>query len=288
MSPSPRLWWLSTTLSALVPGLGQVYNGQLLRGAVLFLVLVLSGLATLGWVLLTTTIYLWLMLPLLLVVLLHLAIITDAMVVSRRSCDYQLTRVNRIWVYVVFSVLVLLLLQLTQTSVVHHCFAMHRVRIASRLTGVVEGDLVLVNRLAYGIRSEHDERFSTHGHLPHLLEPMYYLPSNHEAQAPRLGSFLAAAGQRVSFEGPILRLDRSRTVKLPASVLLDTQDAETPLLVPEGLLCLLRSVELQGDERVALDLIPWENVLGRPLLVVFSWNKTSATIRLKRIGIPFV
>jgi len=285
VSVSPRLWWLSSTLSAVVPGLGQVYNGQLVRGSLLCVLLIGLGVSSLIWVLVTTTLYLWLMLPLLLVALLHLVIITDAMLVSRRLGAFVPGKVNRIWVYTVFSCLVLVLLQLTQTMVLRRCFAVCVVATPSRLTGVLPGDWVLVNRLAFAVPPEHESQAAWLARRPRLLEPVCYLPPS-EATTPRIGSFLAAAGQSVGFDGPLLRLDRARTVMLPGIVTPGSGSLEKPLRIPEHHLAILFDEQVDGDTHITIDLPRVRDTIGRPMLVFFSWDAHRARVRVRRIGIP--
>ncbi|MBZ2165905.1 hypothetical protein [Methanobacterium spitsbergense] len=47
--------WIAVLLSFLIVGLGQVYNGQILKGLILFICAIVTGLLTfilIGWILL--------------------------------------------------------------------------------------------------------------------------------------------------------------------------------------------------------------------------------------------
>lgn len=98
----PRKWWLAGLLSLLVPGVGQVYNGQLVKGIVLFVLpLVYLPIAS---ILLNDHFSYVLMVSLLAIAVLYrLGVVVDAIVVaSRYRFGYAVKKYNSAVLYVVF------------------------------------------------------------------------------------------------------------------------------------------------------------------------------------------
>ena len=116
----PRRWWLAGLLSFLVPGLGQVYNGQETKGLFFYV-----GLSVWGGFLISLVYYLLkppitpmnigiiCLLALVSLILLILIIFESIRTARRISSDYTLKRYNRWYVYL----LVILIVSLVDYSV---------------------------------------------------------------------------------------------------------------------------------------------------------------------------
>ena len=282
MPATKRIWWLAATLSMCVPGLGQVYNGQLLRGTLVCLLMAGSGLGTLLWVLMRGALFLWVTVPLLLLLLVHIWIITDATVVARRSTEqYQLRRWNHPAVYTIFTVAVLLLFSLAEKLVVERCFQVWQVPVTSYDGVLQEGDHVLVNRLAFGLTGEPGSAPAGWWRDPEPGEALLYrLPSEPQQLLP--GRCLATSGQTVSISSGQVTVDEQHRTYLPSRVAggLPVRTYQ----VPEQQLCVLS--EQLADLLDPIEMLDRAALVGQPMLVLWSVDQATNAARFDRIGIP--
>jgi signal peptidase I len=267
-----------------VPGLGQVYNGQLLRGILLCLAMLGVGLGSLVWILTQGALFLWLALPMILLLLIHIWIITDAMVVARRLSQYVLRPVNRVAVYAAFSVVVLAALQAGQIMVVRLCFASYKLTAIS-LDGTLQpGDTVLCNRLAFGLVA------------PDRSEPLMWWrdPGTHEVvlfrstddpQQVSPGRMVATAGQKVELGQAALTVDGVVTSFLANGFVSAGRHRRT-FEVPAGRLCILNDSVADRVPTYEAVVVPKVDIIGQPMLVYWSWDEAAQQVRRERIGIP--
>jgi signal peptidase I len=288
MKPA-RLWWLAATLSMVVPGLGQVYNGQLARGIVLCLLMIASAVVSLLWLLVRGAFYLWLALPLVLLLLIHIWIITDAMMVARRlPKSYQCRPCNRIAVYIVFSALVLGAFQLSQHLVVRIGFASYPIDTPNPDSSFEPGDLVLCNRLAYGLVDPE---------APLTAQPtlwwrdpipkevvLYRSPGCQDKVLP--GRFMACEGQRVELSPTALKIDGVPMAFTSDLLTAAQRGGREAFTVPRGHLCMLRSYLEDGSIRYQPEVVTRTSLVGKPLLIYWSRDIEKKRVRTERIGLP--
>ena len=149
---SRRRPWLAVTLSLMMPGLGHVYGGRLVRGLV-FLSLCLIPVVFLqaGMVLQYSNISMSAVIAAIIVAnLMALVAIVDSYRVTRRTRpDYELKDYNRWYVYV-------LLILMNTGSTIEGAFSLRanyleafRVPAASCYPTIIPGDRLLANKIAY-------------------------------------------------------------------------------------------------------------------------------------------
>jgi signal peptidase I len=138
--------WVAALLSSFVPGLGQMYNGQLVRGVLYVIALCVCA------VLLAYTVPLsfnMLLVATLAVLLLWLAIIIEAGAVARRTVAFAPRRYNHWFGYVVYTVVFLLVVQPAVTALVQkYVFDVIEVQASTMSPALIPGDRVLVRRTA--------------------------------------------------------------------------------------------------------------------------------------------
>lgn len=274
----------------LVPGLGQVYNGQLRRGVVMCLLMILLPAALLVWVLVEGMFFLWIAAPMLLLLGIHMWIITEASLVSRRlSADYQLRPCNRIAVYVVYSLVVVVGFHLAQWAVGRWCFEIHRVEASMETMNLVDGDYLLINRLAYGITNEEagtvDRWWRDPGHGGAVL----YVAA--DAGSPvRPGRCLGLPGESVETRGDMIVVQgfavrggmgaRVQWIEPLAPGAIGRQ-------VPEGHVCVLSDRPANGPlTEPILEIVPHARLIGKPMLIFWSVQHDRRLLRADRIGLP--
>ena len=284
MTSAPRIWWLSATLSMLVPGLGQVYNGQLGRGILLCAAMLTAGLGSLLYILVQGLLFLWLALPIMMLLLIHIWIITDAMIVARRLNEYVLKPVNRVAVYIAFSAAVLVVFQAGQVLVARHCFSSYRVTATSLDGTLVPGDSVLSNRLAFGLVSPGRSQPTMWWRTPEPNEAVLYRSANNPDQV-LAGRFVAAAGQRVELGQTALTVDGA-VISFLSDGLTSTGRQRQSFKVPDESLCILHGSAVDSVLTYRAEVIPKGNLVGQPMLVYWSWDEGASRARLERVGIP--
>ena len=148
MTSKPRKWWIAGLLTLVEPGLGQVYNGQGLKGALILAlpILIIPGLILSldtgnmlsfvgGFVLLTMVLY--------------VASFADAVLTARRlSHNYRLKRYNRAAYYLGIVALVMVVSTILTGVVKNNFVKAYRIPTASMEPTLLVGDHILVDRRA--------------------------------------------------------------------------------------------------------------------------------------------
>jgi hypothetical protein len=264
----------------LVPGLGQLYNGQPLRALVMCLLMAGVGLGSLAWILLEDALYLWLAAPLLLVLLVHIWVITDAMVVARKRPDYRLRRCNHLACYLVFCVVVVALAQAIQLSVADACFDSVRLE-AAAFEGTLEaGDRLLVNTLGFGA----GRHLSWLRRVPAVDQPVLVSGADQAGQH-RLGRCIATPSQVVEVANGEISVDG---VLLRDSWLQPMVGATAPVLqrfeVASGQVGVV--IGDAGSSELVVESVAVGDILGLPMMVFWSYDEAEQRIQIERIGIP--
>jgi signal peptidase I len=142
---STRKPWVAVVLSSVVPGLGQMYNGQLLKGALCLVVVCALALPV---AFLVPRSLVWLQLATLAFLLLWLAIIIEAGVTARRiGSAFTPRRYNRWYAYAAVALLFFFGAQPAFASLVSS-YAFDVVPITSNALApvIIKGDYVMVRR----------------------------------------------------------------------------------------------------------------------------------------------
>ena len=192
-----RKWWVAGLLSIVVPGLGQVYNGQAKRGLFLYGLLWVVGLASLGIMLVLPLAPFNIVVPFVILLSAYIYIFIDAMIIARKQGNsYQPRAYNKWYIYLmamfVAVVVVLPVLSYTMRSVLVFPFKIHgRVEDA-----VLPGERILANMFVYGPRLPF-----TKIRLPGLREPepgdIILFKDPHTPSRIRISRCVAVAGQTV-------------------------------------------------------------------------------------------
>jgi len=146
--PKPRRWWLAGLLSLLQPGLGQIYNGQALKGTVIFLVVWVICTVPVSYMLVMHLSVSVLLVGLVLGLAVLAAIVADAIVCARKTGgSYSLKPYNRVFVYIGVFLAFSLVSQVESWVVKTHIIQAFRIPAASMAPTLLVGDHILVNKL---------------------------------------------------------------------------------------------------------------------------------------------
>jgi hypothetical protein len=301
-------WWIAGVASMLIPGLGQVYNRRLARGTWLFLAMLILPLVLLVWVLVRGWLYLWLAVPLLTLLGLHILIITEAMVTGRRltrdggrpphaepgqgradarggvsgGSGRRRSLLARASLYVLFSVVVVVSFQAVQSLAFERAFAVTTITTAQPDLGLDAGDVVLINRLAFGPAA------SLRWRTPRSEQVVVY---RDEGGVGRLGRCVAVAGQTVAISAGVLSIDGHpmRTLRprgFSATTTTPIPDLGPQLIAPESCCVLSAPLEAEPGTPVRVDMVPFTRLIGEAMVIVWSSDPRSGRVRAERLGLP--
>lgn len=146
MNNKPRKWWLAGLLSLLVPGLGQIYNGQARKGIV-FILLQLLLMPVLMLSLNSNYVLICLSGIVLFSVLFYLIVVGDAVTYARkRGSEYQLKKYNKIAVYLGTVILLSVISESAKFLVRNNYVQAFKIPAGSMEPTLLIGDHILVDR----------------------------------------------------------------------------------------------------------------------------------------------
>lgn len=146
MENKPRKWWTAGLLSLIEPGLGQIYNGQALKG-IFFLItpIVLCPLMILS-VNMDNILFL-LILFLISIVFYYIIVISDAIYSGLKfKTDYTLKKYNKIIVYIGVIIFVFIINTIITGFIKNNYIQAYKIPAGSNKPTLQIGDHILVNR----------------------------------------------------------------------------------------------------------------------------------------------
>jgi len=142
-----RRWWLAALLSILAPGLGQVYNGQIRKGAYFYFGLYAASSTAAIWLILEHPSSLVFLLLLAVFALLVLGIIGDAIRTARKIGDRFVPKsYNRIPVYLVIIIVSSLVSTAVGEATKAYLIQAYRISSASMEPTLLVGDYIFIRK----------------------------------------------------------------------------------------------------------------------------------------------
>ena len=314
-----RRWWLAGLLSFLVPGLGQVYNGQETKGLLFYFILSISGGFLISlihfilkppsrpfffWVIFLAVIFISLVL--------YLFIIFEAIYSAKKiSGDYSLKKYNRWYIYLLIILVIRLAGFSVNTTVIeHNIFKGYKIPTASMMPTLLVGDHFLCDLGYYN--NHNPERgdliiFKTVGvETKILLKRIIGIP----------GDTIQIVDGTVYINQKKLDLEFLKKVTLEQGVEAD-EYRETlgnssyqilylgnsnynwanrnygPVTIPDGEYFVLGDNRDNSYDSRYLGMVRRDQIEGRPVFIYFSWDtkipawnvfSRIASIRFSRLG----
>lgn len=141
--------WLAGLMSVLLPGFGQLYNGQPTKALLLAMFAFLVGGLLVSGLMLYTPLHppYNVALPMLVALAVLVAIVRDAMRTARQQGDrYELTSSNKWYAYVSFAILCAFVLQPTGSKLIRYMTQAFRIPAGSMAPTLLIGDQVLIDK----------------------------------------------------------------------------------------------------------------------------------------------
>ncbi len=145
--------WLAVLSGLLMPGLGQIYNGELVKGVSYYIIILALGIAGVRWAVLTPD--KWLIFGILGTVAATMAVYIFAIVCGYRKANtlkdsYQPKQYNRWYFYLAVWLLGFVLIPGTVFGyITNNILQAYKIPTGSMEPGVLRGDYVLADKTAY-------------------------------------------------------------------------------------------------------------------------------------------
>ena len=289
---SPRRPLLAMTLSVMLPGLGQLYNGQLNKGIFLFLMFVFISIPYVALVALTLPAQ-WLMplliLSLILTLGLYLFGIWDARQVARHSTDYRPHQWQQPAIYVSLVLFAYISVIGSSTSYIReHLVESFRIPSNSMQPNVLKGDFLFADKQVNCPGCKHRIK---RGDIAIFVYPndrtLYYIKR-----------VIGLPGDKIRIQGrTILINNQSITLDRQADFVTERGDNGTyqafwpagdqtlhkSFTVPPGKVFVLGDNRDQSVDSRSFGSVPLMDVIGRATQVWFSYDSNKGT-RWERLG----
>lgn len=278
MDLKPRKWWIAGLLSLLEPGLGQIYNGQALKG-IIFILLQLLLIPFLLLSLNSAYVVIFLGFMVLITFVYYIIVIGDAVIYAKKSgFDYRLKRYNKILVYLGIVLGLTVFSNSLKLVIKNNYIQAYKIPAGSMEPTLLIGDHILVDRSATA-------RNPNRGDLVVFEYP-------EDPSKDFVKRVVAVGGDIVAIRNKELYVNNRQINEgyivhkeinlIPASE--NPRDNFGPATVPTG------SYFMMGDNRDrSYDSRFWgcvqkSKIKGTVRNIYWSWDNDKASVRWNRIG----
>ena len=276
--------WLAGLLSSLLPGLGQLYNGQLKKAIMLavFTLVVVRPIHAGLMIYVPFPPPYNVALPMLLVVVVLVAIVRDATRAARQhGNNYALISYNKWYAYLSFLALCGFVLQPIGEHLSRQCVQAFNIPAGSMAPTLLVGDHVLV-----------DKSISWNGKLLQRGEIIVFKFPEDETK-DFIKRIIGLPGETIQIRDKIVYVndklleDSAYTQRIDPGVIdgtINPRDNFGPVTVPD------EAYFVMGDNRdQSLDSRFWgyvhhSKVMGKLFFIYWSWDQESMSVRWNRIG----
>jgi len=274
---SKRKWWVGALLSFLLPGLGQIYNGQPKKGLI-FWAIHLSWFAVFAFpFLLGLTISVWLAAAAC-EILWRVVVAVEAGITATRSENYVLQPYNKAPRYVLIFIIAIGISTGFKYLIKANLVQAFKIPSASMAPTVLVGDHILV-----------DKRPSATNPVRGSLIVFIYPEDPTKDFIRRV---VAVGGDTVEMRDKILYVNKipsgdEYAVHLEKDIVPATQnprDNFPPKLVPEGAFFTLGDNRDRSYDSRFWGFVPKQNVRGTVKVIYWSWDSQNGKVRWSRIG----
>ena len=282
--------WLAGLLSGTLPGLGQLYNGQVKKALLLGLLTSASTIFFAGLVIYGPFPLLYnLLLVLFLSLSIYVMIIRDAIRAAKRLGEgYELRPFNKWYGYLGFVIFAIIVNEFVDGPVKDHIRQQHvqafKIPAGSMMPTLLIGDHILVEKSTY-----------KHGKTPQRGDIIVF-PFPEDESKDFVKRIVGLPGDTVQIRNKVVFVsgeqldDKAFTQHIDPGIIdgtINPRDNFGPVTVPEG------AYFVMGDNRdQSLDSRFWgyvraEKILGKVFIIYWSWSGTGSWnewVRWNRIG----
>jgi signal peptidase I len=146
MDNKPRKAWIAGLLSILMPGLGQIYNGQALKGLIIIAIPLLLLFPALTIFLIVNNVIIYLSILVILSFSFYIAVFIDSILNAKKyRQEYQLKKFNKVYIYIGIFIISVILHDIISTYVKENYLKAYRITAISMEPVLFKGDHVLAD-----------------------------------------------------------------------------------------------------------------------------------------------
>lgn len=278
MEYKPRKWWISGLLSLLEPGLGQIYNGQALKGIIILLLplLLLPGLLL---CLNSSNILIYISIYAVLLIVYYILVVGDAVSNARKlGSDYQLKKYNKVAVYIGVFLLASLISMSLQGWIRSNYMQAFKIPAGSMEPTLLIGDHILVDRQMAALNPKRGDLIV----FEYPEDPSKYF----------IKRVVAVGGDTVEIKNKVLFLNgmelhepyvtHKEADMIPASQ--NPRDNFGPQIIPRDSYFTLGDNRDRSYDSRFWGAVPKDKVKGTVKNLYWSWDKEKSSVRWDRIG----
>ncbi len=268
LSLKRRCFWEALVLSVFFPGLGQIYNGQLMKGVILGAIIgfcpappfMLPNLPFWLFITVGTSPFINVAMPILVIVYAHIDSCISAM---RLSSNYKLKTYNKWYIYLFYAMILIF-----STKII---FASSRIASDDNMKNtLLAGDFVLFEKLG---KIERGNIVSFNVGMGNEIYP--------EGQI--VARCIAVGGQRLTTVDGIVYVDGS-PARLDISMKSITSNDNISFVVPDNYIFVFGdNSSVLNKDHVKFRIVTHDDIIGRAVGIMFSWD-AHAEVRWQRLG----
>ena len=278
MNNKKRKWWLAGLLSLFEPGLGQIYNGQALKGLI-FLVLPLFFLPAMFLCLISNKILYFIIAFSFLTTVYYISAIADAIYTAHKfKTEYILKKYNKLIIYLGVITLVFILNTAIASYVKNNYVQSYKIPAASNEPTLLVGDYILTDRRV-------SARASERGALI-----IFEFPE--DPKKDFIKRVVAIDGDTVEIRDKVLLIN-NEPIKETYAVYDDEtvfsadqnpRDNFGPITVPENACFVLGDNRDKSYDSRFWGVVDNTKIKGIAKNIYWSWDRKKAIVRWNRIG----
>ncbi len=274
----PRKWWLAGLLGLLVPGLGQIYNGQLNKG--IFIILLDYCLVSLRYF---VAFYSFLVLSFLLLVAITLIyyiwVVADSLVVAKKyNSNFIPKKYNNIYVYIAALIILGSINYFYSDYLENNSIETFRISSRSMEPSLLEGDRIIV-----------DSRSSARNPMRGDLTVFEYPQNREKTWIKRVvaigGDMVEIRNFALYVNGSIIHEDYIKQSEGSDRISQLSSSANYgPAVVPDNMYFVLGDNRDNSQDGRHFGFVAHEKIKGTARSIYWSWDKSNNTVRWNRIG----
>jgi signal peptidase I len=286
MEVKKRNPFVALLLSIIAPGLGQIYNGQVKKGVIFYIIVLLLALT-----LSIAKLYFY-GLIIILGIFLSCFIFTliDAFITAVKIKKIRLTNYNKWQVYLIFFLISSAIGLIDGTFFVTG--KTYSIPSTAMQDTLLVGDYLMANNAAYGLRNSFDNKVWLPIGQPRRGDlAVFIFPEDHSKDYIKRviglpGERVQIINKKVYLNGELYQTPQARFVDdkvIPAAQ--STRDNYGPVVVPKDSYFVLGDNRDQTYDSRFWGFVPFDLLRGKALYVYFSWDRQDSRVRWERLGI---
>lgn len=292
MTNNPRRPWIAALITLLTIGLGHLYAGNPKRGLILFgIAQTLFVICSIFMIIIPNVIFI------LVVVIAVLAfavfcVVDAASIANRKKENYELARYNRWFVYLGYIVILYVVSTIVSAGIRANIVQAYRIPSGAMKPTLLGGDHLLVNKFIYGVKIPFVQKPLTSISEPKRGDVVIFIYPEDRAKV-FIKRVIGVGGDMIEIRDKKILLNNLPwsdahgvnvdNVIIPRSD--QPRDNFGPVTVPAGALFVLGDNRDQSYDSRFWGFVPMKDVLGKALIIYWSWNNEGSNVRWSRINV---